>query len=41
MVVYVKKQYFKGDFNYINQLLNADLDFDIIQAALVGNSADF
>ncbi|MES2763583.1 MAG: DUF4292 domain-containing protein [Bacteroidota bacterium] len=41
MVVYIKKQYFKGDFNYINQLLNADLDFDLIQAALVGNSADF
>ncbi len=41
MVVYVKKQYFKGDFHYINQLLNADLDFDLIQAALFGNSADF
>lgn len=41
MVVYVKKQYFKGDFNYINQLLNADLDFELIQAALIGNSADF
>ena len=41
MVVYVKKQFFKGDFNYINQLLNADLDFDLIQAALIGNSADF
>lgn len=41
MVVYVKKQYFKGDFNYINNLLNADLDFDLIQAALFGNSADF
>ncbi len=41
MVVYVKKQYFKGDFNYINQLLNADLDFDLLQAALFGNSADF
>ncbi len=41
MVVYVKKQYFVGDFNYINQLLNADLDFDLIQAALFGNSADF
>lgn len=41
MVVYVKKQYFKGDFNYINQLLNADLDYDMIQAALFGNSADF
>lgn len=41
MVVYVKRQYFKGDFNYINQLLNADLDFDMVQAALFGNSADF
>lgn len=41
MVVYTKRQYFKGDFNYINQILNADLDFDLIQAALIGNSADF
>lgn len=41
MVVYVKKQYFVGDFNYINQLLNADLDFELIQAALFGNSANF
>ncbi len=41
MVIYVKKQYFKGDFNYINQILNADLDFDLIQAALFGNSAEF
>lgn len=41
MIVYPKKQYFKGDFNYINQLLNADLDYELIQAALFGNSADF
>lgn len=41
MVIYIKKQYFEGDFNYINQLLNADLDFDLIQAALFGNSANF
>ena len=41
MVVYIKKQYFIGDFNYINELLNADLDFNMIQAALFGNSADF
>jgi len=33
--------YFKGDFNYINDLLNADLDFDLVQAVLFGNSADF
>jgi len=41
MVVYIKKQYFRGDFNYINEILNADLDFDMIQATLFGNSADF
>lgn len=41
MVVYIKKQYFVGDFNYINQILNADLDFELLQAALFGNSADF
>jgi len=41
MIVYIKKQYFNGDFNYINQLLNADLDFEIIQASLFGNSANF
>lgn len=41
MVIYVKKQYFRGDFNYINQILHADLDFDMIQAALFGNSAEF
>lgn len=41
MVVYVKKQFFKGDFNYINEILNADLDYDMIQAALFGNSAEF
>lgn len=41
MVMYLKRQYFVGDFNYINQVLNADLDFDLVQAALFGNSADF
>lgn len=41
MIVYIKKQYFVGDFNYINQLLNADIDFELLQAALFGNSADF
>lgn len=41
MVIYVKKQYFKGDFNYINELLHADLDFDMLQAVLFGNSAEF
>jgi hypothetical protein len=41
MVVYPKKQYFRGDFNYINDLLHADLDFDLLQAVLFGNSAEF
>lgn len=40
-VNYVQKTYFKGDFNYINELLNADLDFDVVQAVLFGNSAEF
>jgi hypothetical protein len=41
MVVYIKRQFFKGDFNYINDILNADLDYDMLQAALFGNSASF
>jgi hypothetical protein len=40
-VDYIHKTYFKGDFNYINDLLNADLDFDLVQAVLFGNSAEF
>ncbi|MBC7863610.1 MAG: DUF4292 domain-containing protein [Bacteroidia bacterium] len=35
------KGYFKGDFNFINEKLHADLDFDVIQALLFGNSAEF
>lgn len=34
-------QYFVGDFSYINNLLHTDLDFDMIQALLFGNSAAF
>lgn len=41
MVDYYHKQYFKGDFNYINSLLNADLDFNVIQSVIIGNSAEF
>lgn len=37
----LKRQYFKGDFKYINELLNADLDFEVLQSILVGNSAKF
>lgn len=41
MVDYYHKKYFKGDFNYINDLLNADLDFNVIQSVIIGNSAEF
>ena len=40
-VNYINKTYFRGDFNYINDLLNADLDYDLVQAVLFGNSAEF
>ena len=40
-VNYIKRSYFKGDFGYINELLNADIDFDLLQAVLFGNSAEF
>jgi len=41
MVNYIQKNYFRGDFNYINDLLNADLDYNVLQAVLFGNSAEF
>ena len=41
MVNYIQKNYFKGYFNYINDMLNADLDFNVLQAVLFGNSAEF
>jgi hypothetical protein len=41
LVDYIHKTYFKGDFNYINEMLNADLDYDMLQAVLFGNSAEF
>ena len=41
MVNYIKKQFFLGDFHFINQILNADLDYELLQAALFGNSAEF
>lgn len=36
-----EKKYFIGDFSFINQMLHADLDYDMLQALLFGNSADF
>lgn len=34
-------KFFVGDFNYISKLLNADLDFEMIQSLLIGNSVEF
>lgn len=36
-----EKKYFIGDFSYINQMLHADLDYDMLQGLLFGNSAAF
>ena len=41
LVNYIQKNYFVGDFNYINDLLNTELDFNVLQAVLFGNSAEF
>lgn len=34
-------QCFQGDFAYISRLLNTELDFEMIQSILIGNSASF
>lgn len=34
-------EYFVGDFDYINKLFNSDLDYQMIEALLIGNSLDF
>jgi hypothetical protein len=36
-----ERKYFAGDFSYINQMLHSDLDFNMLQALLFGNSAEF
>ncbi|MCB0410442.1 MAG: DUF4292 domain-containing protein, partial [Flavobacteriales bacterium] len=41
MVDYYHKKYFVGDYNYLNKLFNADLDFNVIQSVIIGNSAEF
>jgi hypothetical protein len=37
----LNNKYFKGDYNYISQLLHTDLDFDMLQSLLLGNSVSF
>ena len=33
--------YFIGDYNYLNQFLNTNIDFDILQAFLIGRDLSF
>jgi hypothetical protein len=37
----IDKRFFKGDFAYISKLLNTELDFEMLQSLLVGNSVTF
>jgi hypothetical protein len=37
----IKKQYFSGDFIFLSQYLNTELDFEAIQSLLIGNSVTF
>ena len=35
------KEYFLGDFGYLNKLFGTDLDYQMMEALLIGNSLDF
>jgi len=37
----LKNKFFKGDYAYISKLLNTELDFEMLQSLLVGNSVEF
>ena len=37
----IHSRYFVGDFSTINKVLHTDLDFELLQNLLVGNSAEF
>ncbi len=37
----IHSEFFTGDFAYISKLLHADLDYEMIQSLLVGNSVAF
>lgn len=37
----ISNKYFKGDFAYISKMLNTDLDFEMLQSLLIGNSVEF
>jgi hypothetical protein len=37
----IDKRFFRGDFTYLSKLLNTELDFEMLQSLLVGNSVTF
>ena len=37
----INSTYFVGDYNYISKLLHTELDFQMLQSLLIGNSVDF
>jgi hypothetical protein len=37
----LQNKYFKGDYAYISKLLNTELDFEMLQSLLIGNSVSF
>lgn len=37
----LKNKYFKGDYAYINKMLQSELDFEMLQCVLIGNSVEF
>lgn len=37
----ITSKYFKGDYAYISKLLNTELDYEMLQSLLVGNSVEF
>lgn len=37
----INSKYFVGDFNYLSQMLQTDLDYQMIESLLIGNSAEF
>jgi predicted transcriptional regulator len=37
----INNKYFKGDYSYVSKLLNTQLDYEMLQSLLVGNSVAF
>lgn len=37
----IGRRYFEGDFTYLSTLLNAPVDFELVQSLLIGNSVPF